>query len=85
MMLIKCQASSLRSSARMQRLRGDKPFNIHYIYLKPLSKAAHSTAYAAPVKGKCTLRCSQCFIIQCVMFNTFILFFSSLNDVTQEH
>lgn len=50
-MLIKCQPSSLWTSAWIQRLRGDRSFTIQYIYSKHLT-----ILYLYTWKENCTLR-----------------------------
>ena len=56
----------------MQRLRGDRPFTIQYIYFKPLSKAPYyADCLSVHLKGKVHAIFFYEVHLQSVMFNTF--------------
>lgn len=65
MMLIKCQPSTLQTSAQMQRLHGDRPFTIRCIYFQALSKGPYvAIAAYLHLKGKVHSLIINDFIMQ---------------------
>lgn len=82
-MLIKCQPSSLWTSAWMQRLRGDRSFTVQYIYSKHLTILYTCTPERKIALSDTALPLYYVVHLQSVMFNTLqeILFYLFFNEI----